>query len=263
MSARYIDIHCHPNLHGLRENQDEVIARMMDEGILGIVVGVDLESSREAVELAEKHDHLWATIGLHPNYVGEKTFNEDEFEKLAQHPKVVAIGECGFDYFRPTGDLEEAKRIQQNELEKQVHFAEKHGKPLMVHCRPSKNSMDAYRAFLEFIEPYAKRGLRGNMHFFVGNLEVAQRFWEIGFTISFTGVITFTDEYNEVVKEAPLDMILTETDAPYAAPVPHRGKTNKPEFVPLVTEAIARIRGENETSIQKAVLKNAQRIFGI
>lgn len=263
MKFQYIDVHCHPNLHGLREEQDEVIQKMQEKGILGIVVGVNLESSREAVALAEKYDHLWATIGLHPNYTDKQTFDEAEFEKLVTSPKVVGIGECGLDYFRPEGDIEEVKKQQFAELESQVRFAQKHDKALMVHCRPSKNSMDAYRDFADFIEPYAKEGLKGNMHFFVGNLEVAQRFWDIGFTTSFTGVLTFTEEYNEVVKAAPREMLLTETDAPYAAPVPHRGKTNKPEYVPLVTAAIAQIRGEDEGLVAGQVIQNAERIFGI
>ena len=263
MLAKYVDVHCHPNLGELKSDQDEVISRMKKEEILGIVVGVDLESSRDAVAIAEQHDHLWATVGLHPNYTDTKKFNEAEFETLVTHPKVVAIGECGLDYFRPTGDLEEAKRIQHEELEKQVQFAAKHNKPLMVHCRPSKNSMDSYRDFLEFIGPYANEGLRGNMHFFVGNLEVAKEFWSIGFTTSFTGVLTFTEEYDEVVREAPLDMILTETDAPYAAPVPYRGQRNEPAYISHIVSAISRLRGIDEVEMQKIVLANARRMFTI
>lgn len=263
MTLKYIDVHCHPNLKGLKEEQDSVIAQMREADIVGIVVGVDLESSREAVLLTEKYDNLWATVGLHPNHALDHVFDEAEFEKLVSHPRVVGVGECGLDYFRPEGDLENAKKKQWELLETQVMFAEKHGKPLMVHCRPSKNSMDAYRDFADFIEPFAKRGLRGNMHFFVGNVEVAERFWGMGFTTSFTGVLTFTEEYNRVVQAAPLDMILTETDAPYAAPAPHRGKTNYPSYVPLVTQAIARIRGEEEEIIVQAIFRNAQRLFGI
>lgn len=264
-------MHCHPNLGDLKKEQEEVVAAMKENQIAGIVVGTDLETSKEAVELAERHDHLWATIGLHPNYTGTKKFEEAEFEKLVSHPKVVAIGECGLDYFRLPAQIvnseqlsvDSIKQKQMEELERQVQFAEKHAKPLMVHCRPSKGSMDAYQDFADFIEPYAKKGMRGNMHFFVGNLEMAKEFWEIGFTTSFTGVVTFTEEYNEVVRQAPLEMILTETDAPYAAPVPHRGKTNKPAYVPLVTQAIARIRGEDEGRVQEVVRNNARELFGI
>lgn len=263
MDYKYVDIHCHPNLGELKGDQDEVITHMKESQVAGIVVGVDLESSREAVELAERYDHLWATVGVHPNHAFDEDFNESEFEKLVTHPKVVGIGECGLDYFRPEGDMELIKKKQLEELEKQVQFAEKHNKALMVHCRPSKNSMDAYNDFFDFIEPYAARELRGNMHFFVGNLETAKRFWGIGFTTSFTGVLTFTSDYDEVVREAPPEMILAETDAPYAAPIPHRGKRNEPAFVPLVVTAIARIREENEADIAQIIRENTHRVFGI
>lgn len=263
MHYRYIDVHCHPNLHGLRETQDEVIEHMREEGVLGIVVGVDFESSKEAVALAEQHEHLWATIGLHPNYATEQMFDRAAFEVLVTSPKVVGIGECGLDYFRPEGDSKTVKEAQFRELEAQVQFAIAHHKPLMVHCRPTRHSMDAYHDFADFIEPYTMQGLKGNMHFFVGDVDTAQRFWRLGFTTSFTGVLTFTDEYHDVVRAAPQDMLLTETDAPYAAPVPHRGKTNKPEFVPLVTAAIAQIRGEAVETVAAQVLQNAERIFGI
>jgi TatD DNase family protein len=126
--------------------------------------------------------------------------------------------------------------------------------------------MDAYEDFATYLENMGDAGrqsLKGNMHFFVGNLVVAKWFWALGFTTSFTGVLTFTDEYNEVVREAPLDMILTETDAPYASPVPHRGKRNEPAFVPLVAKAVARIRGEDEEKLGEAALANARRIFKI
>lgn len=271
---KYIDVHCHPNLHELKGDAG-VLGRMREVGVAGIVVGVDLESSREAVRLAGEHEHLWATIGLHPNYTSTHSFHEAEFEALVSHPKVVGVGECGVDYFRQPHHSDfvnhygGAREKQFEELEKQLAFAGAHNLPLMVHCRPSKNSMDAYHDFLDFIEPKVKMGdvgrhpLRGNMHFFVGDLEVARRLWAIGFTTSFTGVLTFTRDYDAVVREAPLDMILTETDAPYAAPMPHRGKRNEPSFVPLVVGAIARIRGEAEEAVREAVMKNACRVFSL
>jgi TatD DNase family protein len=266
MSFRFIDVHCHPNLHALKDD-NEVLERMRSEKVAGIVVGVDAESSREAVRLAGEHEHLWATIGLHPNYTQKETFDEEVFEELATHPKVVGIGECGLDYFRlqGTGDSgqEKEKKRQFVALEAQVQFAEKHDLPLMVHCRPSQHSMDAYHDFLNFIEPYAERGLRGNMHFFVGDLETAQRFWNSEFTTSFTGVLTFTNDYDEVVRTAPLDMILTETDAPYATPVPHRGTRNEPVFVSFVVDAVARIRDQDSELVREALLANACRLFNI
>ncbi len=282
---QYIDVHCHPNLGGLREDQDAVIARMAAEGVLGIVVGVDLESSQEAVRLAHQHEHLYACVGLHPNYTGEEEFDISSFSALVKEKKVVGVGECGLDFFRQstTSAGEEAsegwKEKQWEVFKQQVELATTHNKPLMVHCRPSKNSMDAYEEVADYLESkildVGRQELRGlprrqsrslvwgNMHFFVGDLATAKRFWALGFTTSFTGVLTFTHDYDEVVREAPIDMILTETDAPYAAPVPYRGKKNQPIYVRYVLEAIARIRGESEESIENAVKNNAKRVFGI
>lgn len=273
MNIKYIDVHCHPFLGELEKEQEAVIAQMREAGVGGLVVGVDLKTSEEAVAMAEKHDHLWATIGLHPNDTPTEKFDISSFEKLVTHPKVVAIGECGIDYYRlpadsgqSTADSKTEKQREWENFKAQAGFAIEHDKPLMIHCRPSKNSMDAYEEMFTFLNSKTKasnRKLRGNMHFFVGNLEIAKRFWDIGFTTSFTGVLTFTHDYDEVVRAAPLDMLMTETDAPYAAPMPHRGKTNYPSYVPLVVGALARIRGEDVETVREAVLANAKRVFGL
>lgn len=279
MNIKYIDVHCHPNLGELKKDQEAVIARMHEEGVLGIVVGVDLESSREAVALAQKYEHLFATVGLHPNYTQKETFDREAFTELLKQDKVVGAGECGIDYFRQstTRAGEEApeawKEKQWEVFKQQVELAIEHDKPLMVHCRPSTHStssgqvssMDAYNEILAYFEEKGESGkvkVRGNMHFFVGNVEVARRFWALGFTTSFTGVLTFTHDYDEVVREAPLNMILTETDAPYASPVPHRGEVNQPVYVRHVAEAIARIKGIPIEEVEAATLANAGRLFG-
>lgn len=280
MRYHFIDVHCHPNLDGLKEDQDAVIARMREEGVLGIVVGVDLESSREAVRLAQEYDHLWACVGLHPNYTQKEAFDRDAFAQLLAEPRVVGVGECGLDFFRQstTAPGEESgddwKEVQWKAFKEQIALAREHDMPLMVHCRPSKGSMDAYEEAADYFEslgngqhPDVDQGgggvVRGNMHFFVGDLAVARRFWALGMTTSFTGVLTFTEDYDEVVREAPLDMILTETDAPYAAPKPHRGKRNEPAYVGHVVGALARIRGISEEEVQRAVRENARRVFGV
>jgi TatD DNase family protein len=142
----------------------------------------------------------------------------------------------------------------------------KYDKPLMIHCRPSKGAVDAYEEMADFLAPRVRsygEKLRGNMHFFVGNPAVARRFYEMGFTTSFTGVLTFTHDYDEVVRLAPLDMIMTETDAPFAAPQPFRGRRNEPAYVTYVVEAIARIRGADPEAVREAVLANAKRVFGV
>ncbi|XKT74566.1 MAG: TatD family hydrolase [Patescibacteria group bacterium UBA2163] len=293
---RYIDVHCHPNLDGLKEDQDAVIARMREGGVAGIVVGVDLESSREAVRLAQKHDNLWACVGLHPNYTQKEVFDRDAFAALLNEPRVVGVGECGLDFFRQstTAPGEESgegwKETQWEVFKAQTALAQEYDMPLMVHCRPSKGSMDAYEEAADYFESLGngqhpgvdQEGevdmagansadvrrphigvVKGNMHFFVGNLAVARRFWALGMTTSFTGVLTFTEDYDEVVREAPLDMLLTETDAPYAAPKPHRGERNEPAYVQHVVGALARIRGISEEEVQSAVRENAQRVFGV
>ncbi len=309
MIPKYVDVHCHPNLAGLKENQDEVIATMAEEGVLGVVVGTNLESSREAVALAHKHEHLFATVGLHPNYTQKEEFDRRAFAELLEQPKVVGVGECGIDYFRQStttaGEVggEGWKEKQWEVFRQHADLALEHDKPLMVHCRPSKGSMDAYEEVADYLEfmPHqnvqhssveqgrgtqevvqypdsaqadiarGRKGVerveravpRGNMHFFVGSLDVARRFWSLGFTTSFTGVLTFTKEYDEVVREAPLDMLLTETDAPWAAPVPHRGEVNQPVYVRHVLDAVARIKGISPDEASRAILQNAERVFGI
>lgn len=263
---RFIDVHCHPNLGVLKKEQDAVVAQMKDESVLGIVVGVDYESSAAAVTLAKDHEHLFATVGLHPNDTPHEAFDANAFAELLSEKKVVAVGECGLDYFRIEGDEAQEKERQWKVFKEQVQFAMTHNLPLMIHCRPQKGSMDAYEELATYFEKIKSTHgdtLRGNMHFFVGNLEVARRFWALGFTTSFTGVITFASEYDDVVREAPLDMILTETDAPYAAPLPHRGKTNKPVYVRHVAERIAALRGISEEEVSEVTLRNAARMFGV
>jgi TatD DNase family protein len=224
------------------------------------------DSKKIRVALAEKYENVWATIGLHPDDVNNDTKFSAEFSELAKHPKVVGIGECGLDYFRPTVIDEETKKIQTKIFEEQIELSLEVDKPLMLHIRPSKGSQDAYLDGLEILDGYAKKygdKLRGNAHFFAGNLETLKRFLTIGFTVSFTGVLTFTHDYDDLVRYVPLDMIMSETDAPYVAPVPHRGKRNSPLFVPEITSAISRIRSDSLDLVQKILVENAMRSFKI
>jgi TatD DNase family protein len=200
---------------------------------------------------------------VHPVDNEEKVrgiFDEKEFEKLVASPKVVAIGECGLDWFR-MGEVTEEERSRQVKLFKQqIEFALKHDKPLMLHCR------DSYSDVLDILEVYKKEygeKLRGNSHFFAGSVKEAQRFFDIGFTVSFTGVITFTHDYNEVIKYAPSDMIMSETDAPFVAPVPYRGKRNEPTYVIEVVKRLAELKGVGEEEMAQITLQNARRLFGV
>lgn len=266
MDLQYFDLHSHVSFKDFDDDRDQVIGRMQEKGVGTITVGVDAETSKQAVAFAENNDGFYATIGLHPNDTPTETFDEKFFSELVSHPKVVGVGECGLDYFRIEGDVEKEKKRQWGEFEKQMAFAIEKNLPLMIHCRPSKGSVDAYEDMLIRLEEEERRVgdvLRGNMHFFVGNVDVARRFYDIGFTTSYTGVLTFTHDYDEVVKFAPLDMLLTETDAPYAAPAPFRGKRNEPSYVTHVVQAIAGIRGVSEEGVRAQIIENTRRVFAI
>lgn len=269
MDFKYFDLHSHLSFKDYDEDRGEVIKRMQEVGVGTISVGVDLQTSIEAVSFAQKHDGFYATIGLHPNDTPTETFDAGLYEKIVEEKKVVGIGECGLDYYRlkVTGDrVQKEKKRQYEEFEKQMAFAVEHHLPLMIHCRPSKGSMDAYEDMATRLEEEYKRvgdRLRGNIHFFVGTIDVARRFYAIGFTTSYTGVLTFTHDYDEVVRFAPLDMLLTETDSPYATPEPFRGRRNEPTHVQYVVRALALIRNNAEEEVQQQILKNARRTFAL
>ncbi|MBX9765376.1 TatD family hydrolase [Patescibacteria group bacterium] len=264
MDIQYFDIHSHVTFKDYDHDLEEVLARMREEGVATITVGVDKATSAEAVQFADAHENFYATIGLHPTDTITESFDSSLYGTMAESKKVVGVGECGIDFFRAQGDLIEEKKRQWREFEKQLEFAIAQNLPLMIHCRPSKGSMDAYLELLSRLESESKRAgekLRGNVHFFVGDVDIARRFYDIGFTTSFTGVLTFAREYDEVVQFAPMDMLLTETDSPFVAPVPFRGKRNEPLYVKYVVQAIAKIRGAEEELVRRATVANAQRVF--
>ncbi len=255
---KYFDIHSHLNFHDYDADREAVMERLVVTETSTIVVGTDFESSKWAVEIADKYENVYACIGVHPVDDPKIVFEKSRFEELVKHPKVVAVGECGIDLFRvdKKKDFERQKKL----FVEQIEFAVEHNKPIMVHSR------DAYDEVLEILEPLVKLHspkLRGNSHFFTGTLEQAQRYWAIGFTTSFTGVVTFARDYDEVIKNAPLNMIMSETDAPWVAPAPYRGKRNEPSYVLEVVKKIAEIRGEDLETVRIALSENACRAFGI
>ena len=296
---KYIDIHCHLDSLDYDSDREEVLVRMREKEIGTITIGADLESSKKAVEIAERNENVWACIGVHPNCLTEKSNNtvsalghkdntletvlsdfspDGYFEKLVKNPKVVAIGECGLDYFAPrssSGAKSEVgfsdKDKQKKLFKKQIEFAIKYNKPLMLHIRDSHsaNSGQAYEDALDILESYKKVAgpedakLNGNVHFFAGDVSVAKRFLDLGFSMSFTGVITFTHDYDEVIKFIPQDFIMAETDAPWVAPVPFRGKRNEPTYVIEVIKKLAEIRGESVEVLNNQILKNFKRVFKI
>lgn len=265
MEIRYVDIHSHLNLVQFADDKDQIAQEMRDLGVATITVGTNAETSAIAVELAKKYEHLYACVGLHPvddpgSYIDTVTLDT----QLSAHDRVVAVGETGLDYFRLPKENDSAR--QRENFLKQIERAIQFDKPLMLHIRPSERTVDAYDdvlAILRELKPQHGDKLRGNAHFFAGTAEQALAFNALGFTVSFTGVITFASEYESVVRAVPLDMMHAETDAPYVAPVPYRGHRCLPHHVIEVYKKIAEIKNEDPEIVRKQLLKNAERVFGI
>ncbi|MFA7285559.1 MAG: TatD family hydrolase [Candidatus Paceibacterota bacterium] len=260
---KYIDIHSHINLEPLLSSEDEVIARMVEQDTGTITIGVDYETSSKALEMAMKYDFIYAGVGLHPNDNLTEELDIEKYRQLAQNEKVVCIGETGLDYFRNEG---EDFKVRQKEIFKQhIELAIELNKPLMIHARPSKGSQDAYIDALDILEIYKKQNttLHANFHFFVGDLEIAKRIIENNWTVSYDGPITFSRDYDEVIKFLPIENIMAETDAPFAAPVPYRGKTCEPFMVIEVVKKIAEIKGLDLENTTTQIRENIKRIFKI
>jgi TatD DNase family protein len=247
---KVIDAHAHLNFPQFDADRAAVIARCEEAEIGVINVGTDLNTSRQAVKLTEENDNMWATVGLHPTDI-EQGWDETTFLDLAKSSKVVAIGECGLDYFHVT-DAQERVR-QKDFFAQQIAVANRVGKPLMLHIRGAGAYHDAY----EVIKAQAK--VAGNVHFFAGTWEEARWFLDLGLTLSFTGVITFTHDYDEVIKNMPLDRLIAETDCPYVAPVPYRGKRNEPSYVLEVVKRLGELRGLTTEAISQITLDNTRR----
>ena len=262
MTYKYFDIHSHLNFEKFDVDREELIAEMQEKGIGTITVGTNLATSQEAIELAGQHEHLYATVGVHPcSYINGF---DDEFMRLVKNKRVVAVGECGLDYFHE--HTTESEKLQKELFEHHIQLSLEHDLPLMIHMRPTQGNMDAYEDGLDILESHARKvgdKLKGNSHFFVGTEAIAKRFLNLGFTCSFDGPITFTEEYNDVIRYMPSDMIHAETDAPFAAPEPYRGKRNQPLYVREVVKALAHIRGEEEETLRMQLLANSTRMFGV
>ncbi len=280
---KYIDIHSHTNFKAFDEDREATIRRALDNDTWVINVGTQIDTSRKAVEMANQYDEgVYAIIGLHPIHTGAsyhdtkelgeegkaftsrgEHFDKDAYRELLKDPKVVGIGECGLDYYRCT---EETIAKQKEAFIEQIELANEFNKPLMLHIRngsidspqaiPGRN---AYADVLIILKEYAK--VKGDVHFFAGTLADAKAFNDFGFTLSFTGVITFTHDYDEVVRATPLDMIMSETDSPYITPTPYRGKRNEPLYVEEVVKKIAEIKGLPLEEVSKALVSNARRVF--
>ncbi|HEY4508740.1 MAG TPA: TatD family hydrolase [Candidatus Paceibacterota bacterium] len=266
MAFEYFDIHSHIYFPDYDKDREEEIEKIKKAKIGTITIGTDFKSSQTAIDLALKHNNFFACVGQHPEELNIDSVFDDRLTALSDNKKVVAIGEVGLDYFRMSGEDVALKGIQKTIFEYHIDLALSSGKPIMLHIRPSKGTQDAYLDALDILEHHSKISggkLRGNAHFFAGDTNVLRRFLAIGFSVSFTGVITFTHDYDELIKYTPLDMLMSETDAPFVAPVPHRGKRNSPLYVPEVVKKIAEIKNESFEVVKKAMIDNVSRHFGI
>ncbi len=260
----FFDVHTHTQASEYDNDREEAIKRALGAGVGFINVGTDKESSKKAIEIAEKYpEGVFAAVGLHPSdlesqkEIAGKDFDYDFYKKLAlSSEKVVAIGECGLDYSRVTD--EELKKRQEIIFKKQIELSLEVKKPLMIHCR---------EAFGDLIRILGGAKLRapdpGIIHFFTGTLGDAEKLLDLGFYFSFGGVITFTRDYDEAVKFIPLERILLETDAPYVSPVPYRGKRNEPVYVLETAQKLAEIKGAALGKAAQVTTANAKSIFKI
>jgi TatD DNase family protein len=257
----FFDSHSHLNDARFDSDRTEVLSRMKEKDCWSLVVGTDRKMSEDAITLAQANEWIFASVALHPADNFEEIFDEAVYKNLAKQPKVVAIGECGLDYSRIPAEKREEEATRQTALfEKHVEIAILNNLPLMIHCR------DAHFDLLQILESKKKEygeKLRGNIHFFSEGPEIAKKYFDLDFTISFTGVLTFARNYDETVRYAPLEKILSETDAPYVAPVPYRGKRNEPIYVEEVVKAIANIRNQSFETVRETMVENAFRAFGI
>lgn len=285
--VKLFDVHTHTQFAAFAGQIDAVIKRALDAGVWLLNVGTQKGTSAKAIEVAEKYSEgVYAAIGLHPIHTEEsyhdrqelgipdyipnsrelenkgmkgfvsrgEDFDYEYYKKLAQNSKVIAIGECGLDYYRLT---EETKTKQREVFIKQIELAREVGKPLMIHCR------NAFGDLIDILNTKYKipNTSSGIVHFFTGTTDDAEKLLELGFSFSFGGVITFARDYDDQIKYIPLDRIVLETDAPYVAPTPYRGKRNEPVYVIEAAKKLAEIKNISFEKAAEQTLANARKIF--
>lgn len=286
-----IDTHAHINFRDFKDDAKEVIKRAVDENICMINVGAESKTSERAVKIAEEYNEgVYASVGLHPSHLIEQEVEYEEngelikyrskpeefdyefYLNLAKNKKVVGIGECGLDYYHNLqSEISNLKNKNWKEKQKEVFarhldLAKEVNKPIIIHCREAhEDLLDLLRANSRKLNANA-----GVMHFFTGNLDQAKKYIELGFYISFSGVITFPPRkgelvgaYDEIIKNIPLEKILVETDCPFVAPVPHRGKRNEPSYVKYTVQKIAEIKGVSFEDVAEQTTKNAKKLFSL
>lgn len=250
----FVDSHCHVNFPELAAQMPDILERMKNNGVgRALCVSVNLPDWPGLLKLVEQHDELYASVGVHPDYEDTIEPTVEDLIERSIHPKVIAIGETGLDYFRLTGDLS----WQRERFRRHIRAARHTQLPLIIHTRSS--SQDT----LDIMKEEGAQEARGVMHCFTESWDVAQASMDLGFYISFSGIVTFkkATELQEVARRMPLDRILIETDSPYLAPVPHRGKLNDPSKVVHVAEMIATLRSTTTQEIEEASTNNFFNLF--
>lgn len=277
-----IDSHAHVNFNAFKDDADEVIHRSLNENTWMVLVGAEYKTSKRALDYANKYQRgVYAAVGLHPIHVEEvkaegddydftsraEEFNYDMYEKLAQFEKAVAIGEIGLDYYHidHTKDVAEIKRKQKDVFLKQLVLAMNLKLPVIIHCRQAHDDMlELLRNFKkDYKDIIPKDSNWGVVHCFSGNEDLAWKYFSLGLMISFTGVITFSSQWDDLIRKVPLDKIMVETDCPYMTPEPLRGKRNEPVLVKYVAKRIAEMKNLNLEKIENITTENARNFFRI
>ncbi len=256
----YVDSHCHINFPELAERLPDIFSKMAENQVThALCVSVDLPDFPQVLKLAEQFPHIYASVGVHPDYEDTPEPSVDELVKLAAHPRIVAIGETGLDYYRLEGDLE----WQRNRFRTHIRASRACGKPLIIHTRAAAE--DTLRIMREEGAARQEGGAGGVMHCFTESLAVAEAAMELGFYISFSGIVTFKNakELQEVARVVPLERMLIETDSPYLAPVPFRGKRNEPGYVRHVAEFLADLKQVPVAELARQTSHNFFNLFGI
>jgi len=252
-----IDTHCHLDMLNSEMDINQAVSNAAVRGVSPIItIGIDLESSKKAVEIAGQHAGVYATVGIHPHNVNDLTDDSyDELELLCKNSKVVGYGEIGLDFVKEYAP----KHVQLVHYARQVKLAKKTGLPLVIHDR------EAHAEILDILKKEAPFPRAGIMHCFSGDWHLATQVLDLGFLISIPGVVTFkkAEALQEVVRKAPLDRLVLETDAPFLAPEPYRGRTNIPEYILFSAQKVAALRGMTIEALARATTENARNIFNL
>ncbi len=286
-----IDSHSHIQFPIYDADRDAVINRAIESGVKMLAVGTQISTSEAGVRLAKANpENIWATVGFHPSHATHartsqiesgpaqntgwhhddkeqaesepEEFDIKKLRELAEDPKVVAIGECGLDYYRLVeSDKLKVKSLQKGVFLQQAELAQKLDKALMIHCRPSKGTDDAYEDLLQL--PITNYQLPKIVHFYVGSPGITQKLVSAGFYFTFGGVVTFARDYDESIRLIPVERILLETDCPYVAPLPYRGKRNEPAYIVETAKKMADLKRMETGEFLSAVYKNSREVFKI